>query len=610
LPDAIAELDAAEDSALTLGTAGHVDHGKTALVEALTGKNTDRLAEERRRGVSIELGFAELELPGGRSLSVVDVPGHERFVRTMVAGATGIDLFLMVVAADDGVMPQTREHAAVLRALGVHHGVVALTKCDLADTAGRHRAAADARDLMAGAPLIEVSVKTREGLDELLEALQEAAVSVPVRAEVGWSPTEPLLHVDRIFSLRGIGTVVTGTLSSGRIRPGDRIEVLPEALAARVRSVQVHDREKECARAGQRVALNLGGVQRGQIERGAVVSSNGSGLASTYRLDVELDLEPWAGDTSAKRVQVHHGTRDAPARLVALDEEGQLAQLRLEAPLVARAGDHLVIRSIAPPDTLGGGVVLDPHPRRHGSGPEVDRLRLIREAEPDTLIEAALRESPHGLSERPEEWGSSSLLAPALHRYSPDRWREAAAAVMTRGAVVRAGGRLVAPDRARGVRDAAPAPRQQEPGATQAREVIQLLSQDRDRPRVPQALAEALMLQRREVVKLLGTLVDAGELVRLKPDIYYVPEELERLSARALALIRNRGAITIGELRDDLKTSRKYAQALLEYLDGAKQTIRRGDRHVLRGRRTAPSDAGTLPAGRQESGGSTGLQSQ
>src|SRR5690349_1689250 len=231
---------------LTLGTAGHIDHGKTVLVRALTGVDTDRLPEERARGISIELGYAQLQLPSGRRLSVVDVPGHERFVRTMVAGATGIDLFLMTIAADDGVMPQTREHAAVLDALGVETGVVAITKCDLADP---ERASGEAAELLPGATIVPVSSRTGEGLDALRAALDR----VPVSGRAADGPLR--LHIDRVFTIRGAGTVVTGTLWSGTAMRGATVTVLPGGVKARIRAVEVHDAPVERAEAGQRVAL-------------------------------------------------------------------------------------------------------------------------------------------------------------------------------------------------------------------------------------------------------------------------------------------------------------------------------------------------------------------
>ncbi|MEA2458818.1 MAG: selenocysteine-specific elongation factor, partial [Thermoleophilaceae bacterium] len=363
---------------LTLGTAGHIDHGKTALIGALTGKLTDRLPEERRRGISIELGYAPLTLPGGRSLSVVDVPGHERFVRTMVAGATGVDMFLLCVAADDGVMPQTREHIAVLRHLGVSQGVVAITKSDTGDPAP---AADEVAELVPGAAIVPVSVLERTGLDEVLGALERVASRLPGRADAG-GPTR--LHVDRSFTLKGIGTVVTGTLWAGSIAAGDAVRVLPRGLEARVRSVQVHDKPVERARAGQRVALNLAGVGWRELGRGdVVVAAADDTVRAGFLLDVALELEPGVRPLRrGTRVQLHHGTREVPARVVPLAGEEVRAgfvQLRLEAPLVAVAGDRLIVRQVAPPDTIGGGVVVDSAPRKHGPGAAgiVDRLERL-----------------------------------------------------------------------------------------------------------------------------------------------------------------------------------------------------------------------------------------
>jgi selenocysteine-specific elongation factor len=353
------------DAPLTLGTAGHIDHGKTALIKVLTGVDTDRLPQEQQRGISIELGYARLTLPSGRKLSVVDVPGHERFVRTMVAGATGIDLYLMAIAADDGVMPQTLEHAAILKALDITHGVVAITKSDLAEPGPATEAA---KQLLPGALIIPVSATTSEGIDGLKAALDAEAAGSSSRSQMA-GPVR--LHVDRVFTIKGAGTVVTGTLWSGSVTPGDRVIILPSGTTARVRGVQIHDEPVATARAGQRVAVNLTGISKREISRGDVLSTDE--FQPTYLLDAALELtpEPEHGD----RVQVHHGTRETPARLAWLG--GDFWQLRLERPLIAGADDRLVIRRIAPPDTLGGGVVLDPHPRKHGPGRELT-VRLVR----------------------------------------------------------------------------------------------------------------------------------------------------------------------------------------------------------------------------------------
>jgi selenocysteine-specific elongation factor len=359
---------------LTLGTAGHIDHGKTALVGALTGVDTDRLPEERARGISIALGYAPLRLPSERRLSLIDVPGHERFVRTMVAGASGIDLYLMVVAADDGVMPQTVEHAAVLRALGVTAGVVAITKADLAHP---DRAERQARELLpAAGAVVACSAVTGAGIAEVALALDRVAVGVPTRAS---RDGEPLLHLDRSFTVDGIGTVVTGTLWSGTLRVGDVLTLAPGGRAVRVRGLQVHDDPREQARAGQRVAVNLAGVRARDVARGDALAGAGA-VTETSILDCALELRD--GVRHGERVQVHHGTRDTPGRLADLGDG--LWQLRCEKGLLAADGDRVVVRRLSPPDTLGGGTILDAAARRHGRRPEVlARLRARAEGLPE-----------------------------------------------------------------------------------------------------------------------------------------------------------------------------------------------------------------------------------
>jgi selenocysteine-specific elongation factor len=483
---------------LTLGTAGHIDHGKTALVRALTGVDTDRLPEEKARGISIALGYAALELPSGR-VSVVDVPGHERFVRTMVAGATGIDLYLMVVAADDGVMPQTREHAAVLAALGVTAGVIAVTKSDVADPA---RAVAEAAALLPDAPAVAVSAVTGTGLDELRDALSQAAARVVPRSDEG----ALRLHVDRVFTIRGAGTVVTGTLWSGEAARGDRVRILPAGREARIRAVEVHDEAVERAGAGQRVALNLAGVDRDEVARGDVIVGDAA-LAPTFRVDAAL---AWATADSrpdgGARVAVHHGTRETAARLAELG--GRFFQLRLEQPIVPAYGDRLVIRSLAPPDTLGGGVVLDPNPRRHGPSRDLlARLARLERGEPEP--EAPPPPPP------PEP-------AKPLPDYDEALERRLLAAGYEPPADVELG--------------------------------------------TPEQFA---------------ALRAHGRAVRLGRDMHIHPDVLAEVEERVIAL----DEITIAALRDDLKTSRKYAQALLEHFDAARLTLRVGDVRRLRKRR-------------------------
>ena len=505
-------------ASLTVGTAGHIDHGKTALVAALTGTNTDRLAEERRRGISIELGFAELVLPG-RSLSLIDVPGHQRLVRTMIAGATGIDLFLLVIAADDGVMPQTREHLAVLGALGVSAGVVAITKCDAVEGPRRRLTAEEAARLLPGHPVIEVSARCGQGIAALKEALAGVAGTVEVAPSL--EEEQPLLHVDRVFTIDGHGTVLTGTLQSGRIERGQRIVVLPSGREARVRAIESHGRASEVATPRRRTALNLSGLARDQVARGDVVSVPGSSLRPSYRLDVRLlDQDGVRRLQSGTRIHVHHGTREAPARVALIDERGQ-AQLRLERPLIAACEDRVVLRQLAPPDTLGGAIVIDPAPPRRGrhSSPPEEPATKDKGAEPGKEPRAAATR----LSAEP------AVELDAL-----------------------------------------------------ATQMLSLLALDGVRPRQPRMLAAALGVEPARVEQGLRALAGAGLLTQVKPGVWFPASSLAEIRARTIELASRQGSISVAELRDELATSRRYAVALLEHFDAEKALIRRGERHALR----------------------------
>ncbi|MFA6166187.1 MAG: selenocysteine-specific translation elongation factor [Gemmatimonadaceae bacterium] len=355
---------------MILGTAGHIDHGKTALVRALTGVDTDRLPEEKRRGITIELGFAPLEIEGVGTLGVVDVPGHEAFVRTMLAGAAGVDLALLVVAADEGVMPQTREHLAILGALGIRGGVVALTKSDLVDDDMRALAAEDVAALLdgsalAGAPIIAVSARTGEGLDALRRALAAAAAAVPAR-DVGDAFRMP---VDRVFSVKGTGTVATGTVWSGSVRRDDALRAFPGGATLRVRGVETHGHAAESGSAGQRVAVAIAGADREVLERGAVLVGADAKWVERDRMraDVALFDDSDVLLNARTRVRLHLGTADVGARVVARGgpvRPGAVAPVRLvlDHPLVARGGDRFVLRSASPATTIGGGVITDPAP--------------------------------------------------------------------------------------------------------------------------------------------------------------------------------------------------------------------------------------------------------
>jgi selenocysteine-specific elongation factor len=480
-----------QEAPLTVGTAGHIDHGKTALVRALTGVDTDRLPEEKARGITIALGYAPLLLAGGRQLSLVDVPGHERLVRVMVSGASGIDLYLLVVAADYGLMPQTFEHLRVLDALGVRDGVVAVTKADLADPAPVVRAAGE---LLPGVEVVPCSVRTGVGVEEVRAALGRVAERRRPRASAARGAV--VLHVDRVFTIRGAGTVVTGTLWSGQLAVAQRLRLLPSDVPVRVRGLQVHDRRVERAEAGQRVAVNLVGVDRDAVGRGDVLAEPEAPVRSVFRIEAALELhEPL---TSGDRVQVHHGTRDAPARAYARGDG--VWQLRAARPLIVAPGDRLVVRRISPPGTLGGGEIV-----RAGAPAQTAETRTRLDPAP-----------PH----RPPAGGPAPL----------------------------------------------------EPAAV--------------------ALAERLLAAGLEPydeadlgedARWLPALREAGLAVRVGRSMYAHPDALDRLRETVSRLIAAEGAVTLARLRDELGTSRKYAQALLEHLDAARFTRRLpDDRRVLR----------------------------
>ena len=393
---------------VVIGTAGHIDHGKTALVRRLTGIDTDRLKEEKERGISIDLGFAHRTLPSGRRIAIVDVPGHERFVKNMLAGATGIDLVLLVVAADEGVMPQTREHLAIVNLLRVERGVVALTKSDLVDAETREVVRAEVKELLRptalrGIPIVAVSSVTGAGIEDLIQAIEAAAGLAPGRSEEGAAR----LPIDRVFPVEGIGTVVTGTLWSGTVRPGDALELLPSGKAVRVRQVQVHDSTVEEARAGQRTALAIHGVPRESVARGDWLATPGR-FNPSHILDVRLTLLESAPKPlgSRSRLRCHLGASEILGRAVLFERdtlppgESGWAQLRLEAPATASPGDRIVIRSYSPALTIAGATVVDSAPAKRARLNHGDRARL------ETLLSGSTMEKLAALA---EEAGSAGI---------------------------------------------------------------------------------------------------------------------------------------------------------------------------------------------------------
>jgi selenocysteine-specific elongation factor len=526
---------------LTVGTAGHIDHGKTSLVEALTGKNTDRLPEEHERGISIDLGYAPLELPDGTSLSLVDVPGHERFVRTMVAGASGIDLFLLVIDAGEGARPQTHEHLAILRLLGIEHGVVALTKTDLVDDETLELASIEAEELVPGSRVVATSARTGAGLDELRAALAGTAARVTRHSAEG--PAR--LHVDRSFTLRGIGTVATGTLWSGTIGEGDELRVEPRGRTVRVRSVQVHDQPVERAEAGQRVAVSLPGVDRQELRRGDVLVTPGA-FRPSFRLDVAL--EPLA--EIPPRVMLHHGTAETSARVAPAGD--RFAQLRLSRPVVAARGDRVVLRAGT---TVAGGTVLDPSPPRHAG---IDRFEALERGEvlvhAPVQVDGEWRWSEEWLDELRAELEQAIDAADPLDPGVPVPAGEWSKAVVPHLGLELRGSKLYRPGAG---------PELGERGAAAA------------------ALEARLGVEpvRVEDAQLARYLEEQGRLVRVGDGYAISPAAFEQ--ARAVLV----DGITLAQLRDALGVGRKTAQLYLERFDADGVTRRVGDARVLRRRR-------------------------
>ena len=571
--------------ALTVGTAGHIDHGKTWLVRALTGKDTDRLPEEQRRGISIDLGYAPLELPDGRRLSLIDVPGHERFVRTMVAGATGIDMFLLIIDAAEGARPQTHEHLAILRLLGVERGVVALTKADLVDEETLEIGIEEARELVPGVDVVAVSARTGEGLDDLRAALARVADAAPARDAEG--PTR--LYVDRVFTLRGIGTVATGTLWSGTIAEGDTLVVAPGGGEVRVRSVQVHDAPVTRATAGERVALGLPGIERSELHRGdALVAPHSYPIS--YRLDVELqELVPIA---NGARVSVHHGTSRIPARVARV--RGKLAQLRLEAPVVAARGDRVVLRGET---TLGGATVLDPAPPRRL---EAERLALLEHGDPASIVAATVTApvsveslAARGLLSPAElEEGLTAVIQAGGWAFS-QKWLEETSDAVALRLRRRADESPLEPGLA--VAELLPP----EPWASA---VLPLLPVERrgalaylpgvaatlgERTEAAESLRRELDASGLAVVKphdpeLARFLETQGDLVRLGDGFVVSATAYERARELVVEECGTAGEIVLARFRDLAGVGRRDAQLLLERLDQDGVTRRLGDRRVLR----------------------------
>ena len=624
-----------------VGTAGHIDHGKTALVKALTGIDADRLPEEKRRGITIDLGFAHAEWDGVR-VSFVDVPGHERFVRNMLAGAGGIDAVLLVVAADESVMPQTREHFDIVRMLGIARGVIAVTKTDRVDEDLLGVTVSDVRDLVRGsflesAPVLPVSSRTGEGLPELKRAL------VALAGDLGASPREELLvrlPIDRAFSIAGFGPVVTGSLVSGTISTEQKLDLFPLAQPVRVRRIEVHGRETPQARAGERVSVNLAGVELAELRRGLVLATPGA-FATTSLLTARIHLLPGAPALeSGDRLSLHHfsseiraGARLLEGETLAPGESG-LAQLRLSAPLAAASGDRFVLRRLSPVETVGGGVVLDPLWPGVRRAREEGRILLSRfedaglseriviwveQAKESGVSEDALARRAGVAAESIRAAAASGIAAGKIQplRRSPDRYiaegalaRLADRALDEMARLLAAGGAVGVSRRtllarilpgsidarwaeaveaalvARGAytlagEEARPPGRDDLGGADRelsARIAETYRRRGLDPPSLPDVTRE-IGHKAKVVEGLAGYLVKKGTLLRLPGGWLISREAVDDVILR----LRDSGrpSLDVGEFKEMFGLTRRLAIPLLEYLDGAKITRRVGDRREI-----------------------------
>ncbi|NOY52702.1 MAG: selenocysteine-specific translation elongation factor [Deltaproteobacteria bacterium] len=631
---------------LILGTAGHVDHGKTALVRALTGVDTDRLEEEKKRGITIVLGFAEMELPGGIQVGIVDVPGHERFVNQMLAGVGGVDMIMLVVAADEGVMPQTREHFDICRLLNVRKGLTVITKTDLVDTEWLALVQQDVEGLIEGTflegrPVCPVSAKTGDGMGALKKSLAEIAGEVEDRDSRGILR----LPVDRVFTMKGFGTVITGTLLSGNVKNGEAVEILPGGLQARVRGMQVHSKSVEEALAGQRTALNLQGVEKESIRRGDTVTVPGL-LTPTYMVDAVVTLLPDVEKPLKNRslIRFYIGASRGVGNIVHLDreqlmpEEQGYAQIRLREPVVAMGGDRFILRSVSENRTIGGGEILDPQPRKHKtSDPSVvPSLEVLKEGSPEEKAVVFLRHAGFSgmdlagfrcrlplakgtakkILQRLRERGEAvTLLADTLHLLHMDHLKKIekkTLSVLTgyhRSKPLEPGipkaelasrlstmiGEKVFPSilnhLSRGGKVIVEENRVRLPEhkvcltseeEEAARKIEALYKEAGLAPPYSRKLSGELGLEESLVAEILRHLVERKSLTHIQGDLFMDTKALEAGREKVRAVLEGEGEISVAGMRELLGLTRKYLIPLLEYFDGIGFTARKGDVRVLR----------------------------
>ncbi len=630
---------------IILGTAGHIDHGKSSLVKALTGTDPDRLKEEKERGITLDLGFASLDLPGGNRLGIVDVPGHEGLIKNMLAGVGGIDIVMLVIAADEGIMPQTREHLAICDLLHVKKGLIVLTKMDMVEKDWLALVQDEVREFVGGtflekSPIVPVSSKTGEDLPLLVQELAKLATEVSPKSSNGILR----LPIDRVFTMKGFGTVITGTLLSGTISVEQEVEVLPRGIRTKVRGIQSHNQAVQRSVAGQRTAVNLQGLEKDQLSRGDTIVSSGF-FVSTKTLDAKLDLLKQAprGLKTGSRIRFYNNTQEAIGRvtLIGISEltPGQegFVQFRLEQPVIVQHGDRFIIRFYSPMETLGGGMVLNPHPRRHKQAAIQESLKNLSALEKGTTEDRlALFISGKGLAgmEEADIIGAVALdkqeittalaslaqkkivlrvdnlyvhtshlgtlekkgldliaryhkenpLKPGLEkeelkgmlrmRLSPKVLNMALDGLMKRKQVESEGSKLRLP----GFKAAV--------GKDQSvvkDKIVEAIKKGGSQPPLREELPALLSITDKDAKDLLKLLADEGRTVRINDSLHLHKDTLESIRVDLKKFLEEKKEITMAEFRDLARTSRKFAVPLMEYFDSQKLTQRVGDKRVLRG---------------------------
>lgn len=636
---------------IILGTAGHVDHGKTSLIRALTGIDTDRLKEEKERGITIELGFAYLDLPSGRRIGIVDVPGHEKFVRNMVAGAAGMDLVVFVIAADEGVMPQTREHFEICQLLGIDEGIIVLTKKDMVSEEWLEMVEEDVREhfmntFLENAPMIAVSSVTGEGIDRVVQLIDDKVRALPVHEEFG--PFR--LAVDRVFSMKGFGTVITGSSMDGRIGVGEEIEFYPSLVKAKIRGIQVHGKDVELVEAGHRTAINLQGVEKEQINRGDMAAAPGSLVNSTL-LDARfhyLESNP-AKLKNRSLVRVHVGTREITGRIVFMDtEEVQpgdtvSVQLILQEPAAVWPSDRYVVRSYSPIRTIGGGTILNNAPPKrkrttpadreknqriftlYTEGTDIERLQLfLEEAGPKGLTQQQLSTRLGVFGNRLKKLLQLPVSSGEIVVVDSERqWMVAGSVVGNLAAKIldilkqyhrenplKSG--LAREELRSGLRPPVD-PKlfqyvinslvkrntivqdQAELRLADFKVTLQVDEQDmKDRilkvyldsgltpPNLQEVIGSLVDFPEKQILQVLNLLLQEKKLIKVTESLYFESSSIEELGRKVSSYIQQHGEIDAPRFKDLTGLTRKYSIPLLEYLDKIKLTIRIGDKRVLR----------------------------